>query len=104
MSTRVHERVIRATGAGGLLMKNAFLFAAKAILNGFLILVPIYLAVLVLLKAVGSIGKLMHPFTLLLPKWLPAGNLLSVLLVLALCLLIGAAVRTRAGRTIRDHV
>ena len=85
-------------------MKNALLFAAKAILNGFLILVPIYLAVLVLLKAVGSIGKLMHPFTLLLPKWLPAGNLLSVLLVLALCLLIGAAVRTRAGRTIRDHV
>jgi uncharacterized membrane protein len=85
-------------------MKNALLFAAKAILSGFLILVPIYLAVLLLLKAVGSIAKLMHPFTLLLPKWLPAGNLLSVLLVLALCLLIGAAVRTRAGRTIRDRV
>jgi uncharacterized membrane protein len=85
-------------------MKNALLFVAKAILGGFLIIVPIYLAVLLLLKAMGSIAKLVRPFTLLLPEWLPAGKLLSFLLVLALCFLIGAAVRTRTGRTIRNRV
>jgi uncharacterized membrane protein len=85
-------------------MKNALLFVAKAILSGFLIIVPIYLAVLLLLKAMGSIAKLVRPFTLLLPEWLPAGKLLSLLLVLALCFLIGAAVRTRTGRTIRKRV
>ncbi len=85
-------------------MKNALLFVAKAILSGFLIIVPIYLAVLLLLKAMGSIAKLVRPFTLLLPEWLPAGKLLSFLLVLALCFLIGAAVRTRTGRTIRNRV
>jgi uncharacterized membrane protein len=85
-------------------MKNALLSVAKAILSGFLIIVPIYLAVLLLLKAMGSIAKLVRPFTLLLPQWLPAGKLLSLLLVLALCFLIGAAVRTRTGRTIRNRV
>jgi uncharacterized membrane protein len=85
-------------------MKNALLFVAKAILSGFLIIVPIYLAVLLLLKAMGSIAKLVRPFTLLLPQWLPAGKLLSLLLVLALCFLIGTAVRTRTGRTIRHRV
>ena len=55
-------------------MKNALRFAAKATLNGFLIVVPIYLAVLLLLKAIGSIAKLVRPFTLILPEWLPAEN------------------------------
>ena len=85
-------------------MKNALLFAAKAILSGFLIIVPIYLGVLLLLKAMGSIAKLVHPLTLLLPESFPAAKLFSLLLVLALCFLIGAAVRTRTGRTIREQL
>ena len=85
-------------------MKNALLFAATAILSGFLIIVPIYLGVLLLLKAMGSIAKLVHPFTLLLPESFPAPKLFSLLLVLALCFLIGAAVRTRTGRMIRERL
>ncbi len=85
-------------------MKNALLFAATAILSGFLIIVPIYLGVLLLLKAMGSIAKLLRPFILLLPESFPAPKLFSLLLVLALCFLIGAAVRTRTGRMIRERL
>jgi uncharacterized membrane protein len=85
-------------------MKNALRFAAKAILNGFLIVVPIYLAVLLLLKAMGSIAKLVRPFALILPEWLPAEKFFSLLLVIVLCFAIGAAVRTRMGRSIRDRI
>jgi uncharacterized membrane protein len=85
-------------------MKNSLLFVARAVLSGFLILLPIYLAILLLLKAMGSVAKLAHPFTLLLPKWFPAEKLFTLLLVIAICFLIGAAISTRSGRTIRDRL
>jgi uncharacterized membrane protein len=85
-------------------MKKSLLFAAQAVLSGFLIVVPVYLAVLLLLKAMASLAQLVHPLTVLLPDWLPATRLLSLLLVLMLCFLIGVAVRTQPGRVIRKRI
>ena len=69
-------------------MKKALGFVAKATLGGLLVVVPIYLAVLVLLKAMKSVGGLVRPFALLLPDWVPAEKALSLLLVLVICFLI----------------
>jgi uncharacterized membrane protein len=44
------------------------------------------------------------PFALLLPEGVPAEKALSLLLVLMICFLIGVAVRTRAGRVVREHL
>jgi uncharacterized membrane protein len=85
-------------------MKKCLLFAGKALLSGVLTVVPIYLAVLLLLKAMASVAKLVRPFTLLLPDWLPAEQLLSLLLVLGVCFLIGVALLTPAGRATRQGI
>ena len=85
-------------------MKGTLAFVAKSVLAGLLVVVPIYLAVLVLLKGMASVGKLVRPFAQLLPDWLPADQFLSLLLVLVICFLIGVAVRTRAGRGIRERI
>ena len=85
-------------------MKFAREFLTNALVGGVLIVLPIYLAVLVLLKGMKSVGALVRPFTLLLPDWLPAENLLSLALVLIICCLLGIAVRTRVGRTLRERV
>ena len=85
-------------------MKKALVFVAKAVLGGLLIVVPIYLAILLLLKGMKSVVGLVRPFALLLPDWLPAEKALSLLLVLMLCFLIGVAVRTRAGRVVRERI
>ena len=85
-------------------MKKALMFVAKAVLGGLLIVVPIYLAILLLLKGMKSVVGLVRPFALLLPDWLPAEKTLSLLLVLMLCFLIGIAVRTRAGRMVRERI
>jgi hypothetical protein len=53
-------------------MKNALSFAAKSIIGGLLIFVPIYLAILVLLKGMKSAVGLVRPFAMLLPDWIPA--------------------------------
>ena len=73
-------------------------FVLSSLVRGLLIIIPLYLAVLLLLKAMKSLAGLVRPLAMLLPEWLPAERLLSLLLVLLVCFLVGAAVRTRAGR------
>lgn len=85
-------------------MKRILLFTAKATSSGFLIIVPIYLAALLLLKAMKTVATLVNPFTLLVPEWFPAEKALSLLLVLIVCFLIGVGVRTRAGRGVRQRI
>jgi uncharacterized membrane protein len=84
-------------------MKFAREFLANVLVGGLLIVLPIYLAVLVLLKGMQSAAALLRPLTVLFPAWLPAG-LLSLALVLVVCFLIGIAVRTRVGRILRERV
>lgn len=85
-------------------MKVVRQFLINALLGGVLVVLPIYLAVLVLLKGAQSVGKLIRPFTMLLPAWLPAGNVLSLILVLTVCFLIGVGVRTRLGKALRERM
>ena len=74
----------------------------KALIRGLLIVVPVYLAILLLLKGMKSVANLVRPFTAILPDWIPAEDFLSLLLVLAICAAIGASVGTRLGKRARD--
>jgi uncharacterized membrane protein len=85
-------------------MKQTLVFVGKACLSGLLIVVPIYLAVLLVLKGLQSVGGLVGPFARLLPEWFPAEKALSLLVVLLICFLIGVAVRARAGRVMRERL
>ena len=79
-------------------------FLTNAVVGGVLVLLPIYLAVLVLLKGMQSVVGLVRPISALLPDWLPAEDLLSLLVVLIACFFVGAAVRTRAGQVLRERM
>jgi len=70
----------------------------KTLIAGILVLAPIYLAVLLMLKALRSLSTLIGPLARLLPGWLPGAQLLSLLLVLLACFFTGTAIRTRLGR------
>ena len=85
-------------------MSNARDYITARIVTGLLIVVPAYLAILLLLQGMKSVGSLVRPVAGLVPEWVPAERLLSLLLVLALCLVVGIAVRTRAGRLARRQL
>jgi uncharacterized membrane protein len=85
-------------------MKKFWKSAGSTFFGGLLVVVPLYLSVLLLLKAMQSVVGLVRPVALLLPEWFPAEHALSLLLVIILCFLIGAAVRTPAGRAIRERI
>jgi len=85
-------------------MKRAWVFTTKALGAGLLIVVPVYLSLLLLLKAMGSIAGLVRPIAALLPDWFPAENVLALLAVLIVCFVVGAAVVTPSGRRLREKM
>src|SRR4026209_2478936 len=85
-------------------MKFAREFVANALIGGALVVLPLYLAVLLLLKGMQAVAGLVRAVAKLLPEWMPAENILALLLVLIVCFLVGLAVRTRAGRSIRSRM
>ena len=85
-------------------MRYAREFITSTVVGGLFIVVPIYLAVLLLLKGMKSAASLVRPVAAMVPDWLPGENLLSLVLVLALCFLVGVAVRTRSGRAVRERL
>ena len=76
------------------------------LLRGLLVVIPIYLAVLLMLKAMGSLLKIVKPLTKLLPapEWLPTGQILSVLLILLFCFVVGLLVGTGVGKAIEEKL
>ena len=76
----------------------------STLVAGVLVLAPVYLAVLLMLKAMRSISNVVGPLAKLLPAWLPGAEILSLLLVLIVCFLTGLAIRTGIGRAIWQRI
>ena len=85
-------------------MKRFWDFVISTLVGGLLVLVPLYLAVLLLLKAMASLVKIVAPLAKLLPAWFPAADALSLVLVLLVAFLVGAALRTQFGRGFRERI
>ena len=66
-------------------MKQHRNFVINALIGGLLVVLPIYLAVLLLLlKAMKSVAGLVRPIAAIFPEWMPAENLLALLAVLVI--------------------
>jgi uncharacterized membrane protein len=74
------------------------------LVNGALVVLPLYLAVLLLLRTMQAVDGLVKPIAALLPDWLPVVDILSLLVVLLICLLVGVLIRTAVGRVVRTRV
>jgi uncharacterized membrane protein len=83
-------------------MKQGLVVLSKALFRGLLIVVPVYLAVLLVLKGMKSVANLVSPLAQLLPDWVPAEELLSLLLVVVILVVIGASVGTGMGQRVRN--
>ena len=85
-------------------MRKLWKHGWNALLTGFLVILPIYLTVLLLLKAMKTAAGLVKPLVGLLPDWFPAQYVLSFLFVVILCFLVGLAVRTSMGQAARNRI
>jgi len=76
----------------------------QPLIAGVLLILPIYLAILLLLKAMKTLGSVVRPLTKLLPEWFPGEAVVSFLFVLLLCFLVGMALRSRWGQAARRRL
>jgi uncharacterized membrane protein len=79
-------------------------FVVNSLIQGVLVVLPIYLTALLLLKLMKSLGRIVRPLDHLLPKWVAAETVASVLLLLILCFLVGIVLRTRIGQATRTRM
>lgn len=78
-------------------LKQLRKYLVDDLIAGVLLLLPTYLTILLLLKAMKSLGRLVRPLARLLPESFPAEQVISFLAVLVLCILVGMVLRTSSG-------
>jgi len=84
-------------------MKALAEFTRTTLIGGILVLLPIYLALLLLLKAFSGVMGLIAPITAQVPAAAEFRQVFAILIVLAACFVAGLVVRTGpGGRGVRE--
>lgn len=78
-------------------MKMLAEFTKTTLIGGVLVVLPIYVCVLLLAKAVKGLLALLAPVTAQLPAGMQFRQIAAILLLIAVCFVIGLVVRTGPG-------
>ena len=85
-------------------MRSIAEFAKTTLVGGVLVLLPIYLSVLLLLKAISGLMGLVSPITQGLPEALPFREVIAILVLIGACFICGIAVRTGPGLRAKNAI
>ena len=89
-------------------MRKLTEFVKVTLLGGLLVVLPVWLAMLLLLKAVKGAIVVLEPIARLVPRSVGHENLVALALLLVLCFVIGLVMRTRGlhllGRWLEQHL
>jgi len=85
-------------------MRGLAEFTKTTLIGGVLIVMPIYLSVLLLLKAFGAVVGLVAPITGGLPTTLPFREIVAMLVLVGICFACGIAVRTGPGLRAKNMI
>jgi uncharacterized membrane protein len=78
-------------------MKALAEFTRTTLIGGILVLLPVYLAVLLLMKALAAVMALVAPVTAQVPAGAEFRQLIAIVIILAACFIAGLVVRTGPG-------
>ena len=71
---------------------------------GILIVLPMYLSIILILKAIGSLRELLQPITVFLPTWLRHEALFAVFVLLLICFTVGTLTKSSACKRFVDII
>jgi uncharacterized membrane protein len=78
-------------------MKGLAEFTKTTLIGGLLIVLPIYVAILLLAKMISGALAFLSPVTAQIPATVAFRQVIAVLIMLAVCFMAGLIVRTRVG-------
>src|SRR4051794_10245452 len=83
-------------------MKTLLQFVKTTLIGGLTIVLPVWVMILLLLKAIkGAIGML-HPMAALLPQSVFHQDLVALGLLVLICFVVGLIIRTAPGQRLRE--
>jgi len=85
-------------------MKGLAEFTKTTLIGGVLVVLPIYLAVLLLGKTLAGLLALIAPVTAQIPATLELRQLIAIVIVLAVCFVAGLIVRTGPGLRAKNAI
>ena len=83
-------------------MKGLAELTKTTLIGGLLVVLPIYLTILLLAKMLAGVLELLAPVTAVIPAGARFQQLAAILIVLAVCLVVGLLVRTRFGLRVKN--
>ena len=78
-------------------MRSLAEFTKTTLIGGILIVLPIYVSILLLVKAVSGLMALVNPITAGIPASVEFRGILAVLVLVAICFITGLIIRTGPG-------
>jgi uncharacterized membrane protein len=83
-------------------MKTLIEFLKVTLVGGLLVVLPVWLAVLLLLKAINGALKLLQPIAKMVPQQFVHTDVVALCLLIAICFAVGLLIRTRFGQRLGD--
>ena len=83
-------------------MKALTQFLKVTLVGGLLVVLPVWLSLLLLLKAISSALKLLQPIAKMVPQQVVHHDMVALCLLIAICFVVGLLIRTRFGQQIGD--
>ena len=82
-------------------MKTLLHFIKTTLIGGLVIVLPVWVTVLLLLKAIKGAMAMLHPIAALLPQSVVHEDLVALGLLVAICFVVGLVIRTGPGHRLR---
>ena len=83
-------------------MKTLAEFTRTTLIGGVLVILPLYIAVLLLAKTVNGLLALLQPVTAQVPASVEFRQIVAIILLVCVCFLVGLIVRTGPGLRAKD--
>ncbi len=83
-------------------MKKLIEFVKVTLVGGLVVVLPVWLTVLLLLKAIKGALALLGPIAQMLPQDVVHPDLVALVLLVLICFLVGSLLRTRPGEALRQ--
>jgi len=85
-------------------MRTIAEFMKTTLIGGIIIVLPVYIAVLLILKAVQGLLAAVKPITAAIPASVEFDEILAILVLAVICFIAGLIVRTRAGLRAKNAI
>jgi uncharacterized membrane protein len=85
-------------------MKTVIRFLKVTLVGGLLVVLPLWVSLLLLFKAIKAAMAMLLPIAKLLPQWVVHEKVTALLLLLLICFAVGLFIRTKPGKRIGNWI